>query len=80
MKFVDANSVEEQVVHVTSEAIEVCNTILLNDRLFRTAEELVDLIASSVTGLRILAEKYGVDVDDVVDHVNAKNSSRGYHS
>jgi hypothetical protein len=78
--FTDKNSIHDQVVHVTSEINEVCDTILCDEGFLRTAEEFVDVIASSVTGLRILTEKHGVDVDDVIDYVNAKNSARGYHS
>jgi NTP pyrophosphatase (non-canonical NTP hydrolase) len=78
LRFVDENSIHDQVVHVMSEANEVCDAVIMGESWFRMAEELVDVIASSVTGLRILSEEYGVDVDDVVDHVNAKNAARCY--
>jgi hypothetical protein len=78
LKFVDENLIDDQVVHVVSEVNEVCDTLLQSEGVVRTAEELVDVIASSVSGLRIIAEKHGVDIDDVIDYVNAKNSARGY--
>ena len=78
LKFVDDNSIHDQVVHVMSETTEVLDTLIIGEAVIRTAEELVDVITSCVTGLRILTEMYGVDVDGVIDYVNAKNAARGY--
>jgi len=78
--FVHKNDIGEQLRHVRSEADESMDAFVDNESAFRIAEELVDTIVSSVTGLRILAEKYDVDVEDIIRGVNGKNQFRGYHS
>lgn len=77
-KFVDDNGIATQVNHIKSEAKEVEQSVFCPD-IFHTAEEIYDCLHSCETGLRILEEKHGIDLDDVRDHVEAKNRARGYY-
>lgn len=78
-KFVDENGIAKQVTHMNSEQKEIEESVNTPD-IFHTAVEVMDKFHSCETGLRILAEKYGIDLDDVRDHVEVKNRERGYYS
>ena len=77
--FVDMNGIRTQALHIDSEAREVKESAALPD-ILHTAEEIFDCLHSCETGLRILQEKYGVDVDAVHAFVKEKNHRRGYYS
>ncbi len=79
-KFVDENTIIEQLRHVRSEAAESMDSRVDGESPVRTAEELIDTIISSVTGLRILSERHGVDIAAVHDYVIEKDRVRGYFS
>lgn len=77
-KFVNENGIAKQVTHMNSEQKEIEESVN-TPNIFHTAVEVMDKLHSCETGLRILAEKYGIDLDDVRDHVEAKNRARGYY-
>lgn len=77
-KFVDQNGIVQQSNHIQSEAMEVSLSVYTPD-IFHTATEIFDCLHSCETALRILEEKYSVDLADVRDHVEAKNRARGYY-
>jgi len=77
--FVDQNGICGQVSHISSEAAETAAEIS-NPDIIPLAIELMDTYHSSETGLRILQEKYGVNLIAVRDAVIRKNQERGYYS
>ena len=74
-----SNCLSDQVKHVRSEVDEVVAAYYGNTDIIHLAEELCDVVHSSETGLRILADRYGVDVPAVQDYVVEKNRLRGYY-
>lgn len=77
-RFVVENGIAQQSEHILSEAVEAVQSAFTPD-IFHTAEEIFDCLHSCETALRMLEEKYEVDLDDVKDHVTAKNRARGYY-
>ncbi len=77
--FVDSNGIVTQIVHIASELKEVQTAMHLPDT-FHLAEEIADLAHSCETALRILDEKYGIDLAEVKRFVANKNAERGYYS
>ncbi|NTU49490.1 MAG: hypothetical protein HGA87_01100 [Desulfobulbaceae bacterium] len=78
-KFADRNTLSEQIDHVYSELVEV-HTAHLNFTPALVAEELVDLIHSAETALRILEKEYDFCIEAVVDGVKEKNLARNYYN
>lgn len=76
--FVDANGIYGQVSHINTEAVEAAAELGNPDINF-VAEEVMDCLHSCETALRILEEKYGVDVRALMFKVAAKNEARGYY-
>lgn len=76
--FVDKNGICGQVAHIATEAAEAAAETS-NPDIFTLAVEIMDGFHSSETALRILQEKYGVDLDAVRDAVIRKNHPRGYY-
>lgn len=76
--FVDQNGICGQVAHIATEAAEAAAETR-NPDVFALAVEIMDGLHSSETGLRILQEKYGVDLNAVHDAVIRKNQPRGYY-
>lgn len=79
LKFADTNGLFKQIEHIESELKEVREAYVEPD-IFHLAEEIVDVMVSSMTALRIIERTHGIDIEDVIDHVHAKNRSRGYES
>lgn len=78
-KFV-TNDLSDQLGHVTSEALEAMESYARDEAPVETAIELLDVIHSAETALRILLQQNReLDLDDLHDHVIAKNSARGYY-
>lgn len=82
-RFVDENTFSQQFKHIRSEVDEVWQEL---ERLYpdladpvRVAEELLDVIHSAETGLRILQERHGVDVGRLSVQIRIKNYNRGYY-
>lgn len=74
-----SNALHDQIVHIISECDEVVSAYQspeIND----LAMELCDLIHSAETALRMLAERYDVDVLVVQALVVDKNQKRGYYA
>lgn len=76
-RFVDSNGIAGQLHHTGSEYMEAIEALGLPD-IYHTAEEMMDVCCSNETSLRILVEKYGVDLDELRRNVEVKNRVRGY--
>lgn len=80
-KFADTNDINKQVLHTISESREVLAEFnSLTIRYDEIAIELLDLIHSSETALRILAERHNVNVELAKEYVEMKNAARGYYN
>lgn len=75
VKFVDSNTIYEQLKHVESELQEIKDAFC--DEKF--IEEIVDLHHSVETLIRILMEQEGVDIEKYRRAVIEKNRKRGYY-
>lgn len=78
-KFVDENGICAQVVHMRSEQREIEDELQTTD-IMVIAQEVMDKYHSSETALRILQEKYGVNLNELQVVVEKKNADRGYYS
>lgn len=78
-KFVDENGLVMQVAHMATEQIEIEESMFLPD-INHTAMELMDKYHSCETGLRILQEKYGINLENLQANVEIKNRIRGYYA
>jgi NTP pyrophosphatase (non-canonical NTP hydrolase) len=77
-KFVDENGIVGQLLHVASECMEATEAAQQTD-IDHTAEEVMDILHSCETALRILQEKYGVNINKVARAVQRKNYARRYY-
>jgi hypothetical protein len=75
IKFVESNTIFEQLRHVESELQEIKDAFC--DEKF--IEEIVDLHHSVETLIRILMEQEGVDIEKYRRAVIEKNRKRGYY-
>lgn len=75
-----SNSLYAQITHLESEMNEVTEAYFTPGGIDHLAEELCDVIHSAETALRILADRYGVDVLVVLAAVIEKNRIRGYYA
>ena len=78
-KFVDENGIYGQVQHINAEATEAAAE-LGNPDIIHVAMEVMDVYHSAETALRILEEKYKVDIRKLMFAVHDKNEKRGYYS
>lgn len=78
-KFVDENGIIAQVIHMESEQKEIEESMLKDD-IQHTAEEVMDRLHSCETALRILQEKYGINLSELRRDVERKNLLRNYYS
>lgn len=72
-----SNGIVTQMQHIDSEMSEARAALFQHDHE-HLAEEIADVLVSSMTALRILERTYGIVVEDVMDKVFKKNRSRGY--
>lgn len=77
-KFVDENGICGQVAHIQTEADEAYRE-LQNPDIEPLAMEVMDVYHSAETALRILQEKYGVDIQALMQRAAKKNEARGYY-
>lgn len=77
-KFVDENGIVSQVLHMGSEQQEV-EAVMLTPDIAHTAEEIMDKYHSCETALRILQEKYGINLAELRRDVERKNTLRNYY-
>lgn len=77
-KFVDANGICGQVFHLETEISEA-KAELHNPDIIPLAMEVMDIYHSAETALRILEEKYGVNIRSLMQLVADKNDARGYY-
>ena len=78
-RFVDENGITSQVLHMGSEQAEIEQSVFTPD-IEHTAEEVMDKLHSCETALRILQEKYGINLNDLRRRVERKNQVRNYYS
>ena len=76
--FVTQNGLVAQVRHMATEQVEIEASMLTPD-IHHTAEEIMDLYHSCESCLRILQEKYGIDLNKLWETVTEKNAARGYY-
>lgn len=74
VKFVDINTVNKQLEHVQSEAMEVRYALYQH----RIDEEMADLLHSCETYFRI-RQREGSDIHQIFNQVVEKNRARGYY-
>jgi len=80
--FVNTNHLIEQIHHLRSELIEIEEEYDKSEMSLDScalAIEVLDLLHSCETTLRILELDFCIDIDDMFDHVVAKNKARGYY-
>lgn len=77
-KFVDANGICGQVFHLETE-INEAKAELHNPDIIPLAMEVMDVYHSAETALRILEEKYAVNISSLMQLVADKNDARGYY-
>jgi Lar family restriction alleviation protein len=77
--FVAQNGIATQSKHIFSEAVEIEQSALTPD-IQHTAEEVMDCLHSCETALRILEEKYGINIAKTRRDVERKNFDRGYYA
>ena len=78
-RFVDGGGIINQIDHVYTEITEALEAALTPDNE-HTAEELMDVIHSAETALRIMQEKHGVNLNEVRRNVERKNFDRNYYA
>ena len=78
-RFVDENSIYDQVRHIMQETAEA-EQEFDNPSCHLLAQEIMDIYHSAETALRILKEKHGVDIHELMMAVYEKNNKRGYYS
>ena len=76
--YVRQNGIATQSEHIYSEALEVKQAVLTPDVL-HTAEEVMDCLHSCETALRILQNKYGINLSQLRRDVERKNFDRRYY-
>jgi hypothetical protein len=77
-KFVDLNGLVNQVLHMGTEQAEI-EEVMLTPDIAHTALEIMDKYHSCETALRILQEKYGINLAELRRDVERKNALRGYY-
>ncbi len=71
-------AIPDQTVKVVEEAVET--QVAVFEWTFEAAAvEAMDVIHAAETLLRLLEEKFGVDLDEAYAAVVAKNGARGYY-
>ena len=85
VKFVDSNTIYEQLKHVESELQEIKDASpgdqndAWGEEWEKEVEEIIDLHHSVETCIRTLQEVYGVDIEKYRRAVIEKNRKRGYY-
>ena len=77
LKFSRTNGLWKQIGHMESEMREVADAFY-KPSPYRIAEEIADVMVSSMTALRILQRDYGIVPEEVLTEVFVKNKARGY--
>lgn len=78
VKFVDNNAIINQIDHISSEVKEAFESATTPDK-HHTALELMDVLHSAETALRIMAEFHGINLNEIRKDCAAKNKVRGYY-
>lgn len=79
-RFVDENSIGQQLIHTRREVQEADDELVPpGGDIMPLAMEIMDIYHSAETALRILQEKHGVDIRDIMFKVADKNHQRGYY-
>lgn len=78
IKFVESNGIATQILHIGKEYQEAYDASFTPD-IQHTAEEVMDCLHACETALRILNEKYGINLHKLRRDVERKNFDRGYY-
>lgn len=78
VKFSDCNGIATQVLYIGKEYQEAYDASFTPD-IQHTAEEVMDCLHACETALRILSEKYGINLNKLRCDVERKNTLRGYY-
>lgn len=78
-RFVDENEIYKQLQHIRSEVQEAEREVD-QPNIYLIAGEVMDIYHSAETALRILEEKHGVNIRDLMFKVADKNHQRGYYA
>jgi len=78
--FIKQNTIQQQMPIIAGELKEVYDEFMKSPVDYHAvAVELLDLIQAAETGLEILKEQKGVDLDQAEKDVITKNDVRGYY-
>lgn len=77
-KFVGLNAIINQIAHISTEVDESVEASMTADNL-HLAEELMDVLHSTESALRIMKEFHGINLNEVRSAVKSKNRERGYY-
>lgn len=78
VKFCDSNGIMNQLAHIRSEVAEVTEAAYTPD-IHHTAIEAMDCLHCVESLLRILREKYGINLNEIRRETEAKNRERKYY-
>jgi len=78
INFADTNTIDKQMDHICTEVVEAMQEVGKCDNE-ALAIELLDVIHSTETALRILKERHWIDLNSVKEKVIIKNELRGYY-
>lgn len=78
VKFCNNGAIIKQISHLRSEVDEAIAAAMTPD-IEHTAMELMDVLHSAETALRIMAEFHGVNLHKVRRDCELKNHERGYY-
>lgn len=78
-KFVGLNAIINQIAHISAEVDESLEAAMTTD-LFHLAEELMDVLHSAESALRIMKEFHNINLNEVRQAVKSKNKARGYYA
>ena len=79
-KFVKTNTIQQQMPVIAGELKEVYDEFMAPTvNYHKVAIELLDLIQAAETGLEILKEQRGVDLNQAEEDMLQKNEERGYY-
>lgn len=78
-KFASENDLRQQIGHAGSEFAEIIEAMTDMEPMENVAAEICDAIHSLETALRIMQERHGISVRDMIIAVEIKNRQRGYY-
>ena len=77
--FAQKNSLSNQIIHLESECREVSQAFFSEPKIERVVEELLDVIHSAETALRIIQRQHDVSLNKAIRDILRKNMERNYY-